>query len=1355
MTRAWYIAKKIGTALVVLALLCALGIYYWLQTEGAREEIRHQVASFLERNLGLQGTIDQVEVQAFPPRAHVLGGEIMGGDGEPLLRVDRITVSLQPIALLQGTLRVAEITLEEPVLRLVVEDRRIVNLPQFSSRQGRRRGTAEETVGDLGVLAGRVEVLVRDAPEGPLSLVLDNSNFDITLEQGGTKDVRFLIGEGSLAYRGEQYEIRQFQGRVLAEGDEVHVRDIQLAVDDAVLVIPRGSVGTQAPFDAEGQASVELPLDWVRRLPVPAPPLTGQAAAQVRFSRRNGRLEVDGDAAFGALVVGPRFVGDGSMTAGPHAIGNVTLDFRYNPDGIESDEILIDRLAPGDGSLVIREFSLSLLEERLPLQGQIEFRGTELAHILIDAGLYASRVRTQLEGRASLRGFLRDFRLRFLPLELRTRNFEVLSESILKESPELILGFPDGFIRGKVVIDSQGVRLRNAMVGVGQTRLAVTANFGFGLPRRWWLRANTVPNTEFRLADIGPIAGLTLGGVGSLSAHIHGPYNDPIVEGQVNVRDFTLNTLPFGRIQGQVHYRALLLSLPSVSAQRGDSRYRFDEGRVDFRNGLSVDGVAQLDHLYLRDAIDILQVEGAVAQADGLAQGQARVHFDNRRSQWEVDVDCRVADASYAGHSAGDVEARVRYEGGDVTVESATVRRGPGRATVSGTLSREGALAMDIGLRGMTWAAIEELPAALREMTGNVRGRARLYGTTSLPRATGWLDLSPLAWRGNRFGPSRVQFQLQGTELQLSADLAGRQIRIDEARLLLQHPYPLALRGRVHRLELSGLWSDESFWGGLRLEANGTVDGGVDLANLWAPPAPAPAGRRGSGQGQDYGFAGLISVENLVVSHPSFTLRNRAPLQLALRRDRAMLPRTGFVVTSGRIDQATAFDLGGWVGPKAMGLELRGQVDLGFLPTLVEPIDRLRGTVHVDCRVGGSPAEPLLLGEASFEIRELGLAGLEHRVTAITGGVRFSRNALLVENLSARLLGGTIDGSGRIVLSGFSLSSYRFAAALYDARLPLGRYSSAVLNGTVRLQSAVAEDKLPLVSGDLELARLRYAESIDLGLNVEQLSRRRRTRVRTYDPEGDLVRLDLRVQGANNLRIENNVARANVIIDDGVQPFRLVGTNQNWSFLGTLRLQPHGSITFRNTEFDIDRAVLEFRNPYEPDPAFDFVATAVRREWQLRLRATGTRDDLSLALSSEPPLSEEDIALLLAVGLTREETQQLGYDSAASSALPELLWSLSGVDDEVSRLVPVLDELRITTDYSRRSGRTEPRVRVARRLSDDVRLGASAGLTETRDFDANLEVELDENLSFEAVYENDNDSDFGNIGGDLRWLREF
>jgi translocation and assembly module TamB len=75
-----------------------------------------------------------------------------------------------------------------------------------------------------------------------------------------------------------------------------------------------------------------------------------------------------------------------------------------------------------------------------------------------------------------------------------------------------------------------------------------------------------------------------------------------------------------------------------------------------------------------------------------------------------------------------------------------------------------------------------------------------------------------------------------------------------------------------------------------------------------------------------------------------------------------------------------------------------------------------------------------------------------------------------------------------------------------------------------------------------------------------------------------------------------------------------------------------------------------------------------------------------------------------------------------------------------------------------RTGRTEPQVSIGKRIADRVRLSATTGLSESREFRAVLEAQLDDTTSIQAGYDNFNltsASSFGNVGVDLRWRLEF
>jgi translocation and assembly module TamB len=1225
----------------------------------------------------------------------------------------------------------------------------VLNLPHLQRHGG--SGGGRQRIGDLGVLAGHVDVELRGTPLGTVQVVLDDTNVDVSFDEDGSPDARLLITGGSVTQGVHRYPIELIQARVLVTDGRAELRHVRAEVGDVRLAVPRARIGTAAPFDVDAEGEAWAPLELLREFSptLRAPLLQGGAHASLRVQRTGGQLEADGRVEVRGLVIGPEMRA-GGHTLGPHAIGDVTADVRYLPGEVAVSELVVDRLAEGDGRILAHNLTVGLTGD-LPIEADVVFEDTELAWILIDAGLYASRVRLKVSGTSTLSGRLRGFRLRCFPTELSTRDFEVLTANTFKDDAQRILAMDAATVRGRVVIDGEAVRLRNMAVTFGRTALSVQANFGLRQPRTWSLHASTQGGAELWPEDVGTISGLFFGGHGQVDVNIAGTYGDPTVRGELDMDDFQIASIPFGSVQGSLIYRRFVITLPEVNAQRNESRYRFSDATVRFGGGVRLEGLATFEPLHLADAVSMFGLTGQFERAQGVATGQAQVRYTSRANRWQVDVDTALSETSFAGVPLGGGEALVNYDRGDIAIDRVSLTRGQASTSVRGTVGRDGALGLDVELSGLQLQTIDQLPAALHGLQGTARGRAHLSGTVQYPRGSGWVDLSPVTYRSSRLGPSRVQFDVDGQELRLTGGLAGRLVDLEELRLTLQAPYPLWVRATVHGLDLATVLGADALPSGLDVRVEGSIDAGLDLGRLG--DARRPTRRR------DLGLSGWARIDSVTLIYQAFTIFNAEPVEVSFERDRANVRASPFELLSIAMNNRGTFELGGWASLDAMGLELRGRdLDLAFVPEMIDSVDELSGTANVDCQIGGTYGEPDLLGTASFQLDRLRLAGglRDYPAEQLSGRVRFSRNAVLLEGLRARILGGQAAGSGRVTLDGLSLGSYRLDATVHDARLALGPGSSAVLNGTINLTSPAAEGALPTVGGQIEVVRLRYTEPTELlNIDIDELARRRRTEVSTYDPAGDSIRLNLRLMGQSNLRIENNLVDASLVIDDQSRPFSLVGTNQVQSFLGIVRIEQRGTVTFRNTEFEIERGFLEFNDPFEFDPSVDFLATATRRDWVITLQIGGTYHEPTITLTSDPPLSDADIALLLTVGLTRDETEQLGYGSATTSALPELLWNLTGVDEEVSRLVPMLDELRLTTDYSERTGRAEPRVRMGRRIRDNLRIGASAGLAESRDIEANLEWQLRDDLSLELLYENDTGFDLGNIGGDLRWHLEF
>jgi len=103
--------------------------------------------------------------------------------------------------------------------------------------------------------------------------------------------------------------------------------------------------------------------------------------------------------------------------------------------------------------------------------------------------------------------------------------------------------------------------------------------------------------------------------------------------------------------------------------------------------------------------------------------------------------------------------------------------------------------------------------------------------------------------------------------------------------------------------------------------------------------------------------------------------------------------------------------------------------------------------------------------------------------------------------------------------------------------------------------------------------------------------------------------------------------------------------------------------------------------------------------WRITLHAYGDADNLRLDMTSEPALSQEDILLLLTIGMTRAEVDQLQASSIGGTVALEALSSLTGADSAVKKAVPVIDDFRFGSAYSSRTGRTEATVTLGKRVT--------------------------------------------------------
>jgi translocation and assembly module TamB len=311
---------------------------------------------------------------------------------------------------------------------------------------------------------------------------------------------------------------------------------------------------------------------------------------------------------------------------------------------------------------------------------------------------------------------------------------------------------------------------------------------------------------------------------------------------------------------------------------------------------------------------------------------------------------------------------------------------------------------------------------------------------------------------------------------------------------------------------------------------------------------------------------------------------------------------------------------------------------------------------------------------------------------------------------------------------------------------------------------------------------------VTLSADLNSLAQRgKRTEFEAYDSGEDSVEFDVSVRSQRPLSIRNDIVEADLVV--APEGLELAGTNARFGLRGALRLKPGGHIAMRRSDFEIQEGSIRFDDLTRIAPRVDVTAvTEYRRysdagtsnqssgsapapittsatttsvtggRWTIRMHAYGDADNLRVDLKSDPALPQDDIFLLLTVGLTRAELDQAQSASVGESVALEALGTLTGADRAVKKAVPLIDEFRFGSAYSSRTGRTEPTFTVGKRLTERLRANVTSGLSEAREVRSNVEWRLSPRVSVEGSYDNVNDissSSFGNIGADIRWRLEF
>ena len=520
----------------------------------------------------------------------------------------------------------------------------------------------------------------------------------------------------------------------------------------------------------------------------------------------------------------------------------------------------------------------------------------------------------------------------------------------------------------------------------------------------------------------------------------------------------------------------------------------------------------------------------------------------------------------------------------------------------------------------------------------------------------------------------------------------------------------------------------------------------------------------------------------------SVRLREGTP-PIRLQQDTLTVPQLSLDIQSPT-GFTGAFVVGGEVRSLSDNPDLSLQakldpIDLSAIASMVPNVERARGRVEASIDVSGDWKAPRFQGQVSVGDGALSVRGFPMPIDGIDVVVRIDERQIALERATARLGGGSVSVVGTLPVEGFDFGTASATITARGVHLAVSDGINAAIDAdlTASWNALLGKDtrNIPRVVGDVRLLSFDYTKPIHIEADIASIAERvRRTSIELYDPQQDFVDFDVQVHAQGPLRIRNNLADLRLLLD--APGLTLSGSNQRVGLRGGLRVQPGSRIRLRASNFDVRDGTVRFDDTTRITPILDVTAvTEYRRyssggaeaasaevatpgvtsaggQWRIQLHAHGDADNLRLDMTSEPALSQEDIVLLLMLGVTRAELDQMQASSIGETAALEALSALTGADSVVRESLPVIDEFRFGSAYSSRSGRTEPTVTVGKRITERVHANVTSGLSDTREVRSNLEWQLTGSSSILGGWDNVNNvsnSTLGNLGADIRFRLTF
>lgn len=844
------------------------------------------------------------------------------------------------------------------------------------------------------------------------------------------------------------------------------------------------------------------------------------------------------------------------------------------------------------------------------------------------------------------------------------------------------------------------------------------------------------------LTDFKNIADLKLKGLLAGELKTSGHSNAGVIEAQLKASDLSIDQFFLGQLQTQMNYEQAQLNFQKLTGQIKDSLYQGDLA-LDF-NSSTLQGQILAKKIFGQDILLALK-ERFQLNFNLTGQGQAQMSFSGPFDFFKMNLNlsAQLNKGQIAGESYSALFANIKSDGQIMKFEKVQLHKPTSQVNLEGFINTQQTptLHLELNSKNLKLDDVDHITTVYPNISGQLLLNGQIAGPLEQAEVKTQINAKEITIEGQPYATSQGELVINKNELKFNGQVFGRQ-----AQVAFQIPFTP-----------EGLYIIK---GQLR-DFNPFLI--LPLIKLPLPPNDSFASLTTEFdlKGSQFNYKqinGQIKLEQLLFVKNTQVLKLTKPTELIL--DNGLKSLTPFELKNA--EQSLKFQLN-----KNL-LQAQGELSLKPFMFLTPFLENLSGQLKINLGLQTQAPKLTVLGVGELKNGFLQLKGFPYPIKDLKSQIDFSQSKILLSNIQAQLNQSQINGKGS--LNFISPQQIEVNITTEPARVDLEFPPQFQTAGLVQTQ----------IFGSWIPYTLKIDYMIDSGLITKEfteaeentnfvLSASRFLPTQQLENQNPSLKLDIKAHFPKGILIKNQIIEGTVAGDVNV-----IGSPEKPILKGKVNLLTGSKLIFKDKPFEVQTGLITFnQNTTNPSPEIkpEIYLTANSRvsDYDINLLVQGSGKNLSIKPTSQPPLSENDIFSLLALGFTstnqeqnfssKLQQQQTGLEVIAA------LSNQSKINKQIQQKLGLNVQIAPSIDSTKNIA--VPKVLVSRKLTKKINASYARPLTGDQltnevklqwlfhpDFSVNLNYENNESQQNNNSILNNQKQD-GNYGVDLEYKKEF